>query len=150
MTTLEDDTTIGKLKADLRGRGFSRKALVSDKEMTSAKTAFYAQDGVIDTPSDELRYIEGLLGLSLRSIDRFSIVPAVGHEKCACGRTPSALDIVATAVNRQIHDTRTMRDAVIGVTNMIELADEGRVGDCVACGRLVVSAGYFTHSYMYA
>ena len=105
----------------------------------------------IDTPADELRYIEGLLNLPTgphRAVQ--GIIPATGHARCACGRVPSALDLVATALRRRIHDRDTVRETVLGLTNLVELADGGRAADCFSCGRRMLSSSYWTNGYMYA
>lgn len=52
------------------------------------------------TPNEELRYIKGLLNLPFGYIEQFRAVPAEGHERCTCGRTPSALDIIYTALKK--------------------------------------------------
>ena len=83
-------------------------------------------------------------------IERFSIIPAAGYARCACGRVPSALDLVATALRRRIHDRDTVRDTMLGLTNLVELADGGRAAECFSCGRRMISSSYWTHQYMYA
>ena len=145
-----EQTSLATFKEGLRRKGFGQKAVISDEEMEAAQRAFEDEQGVLDTPADELRYIEGLLNLPLGFIDQFKIIPAAGHERCACGRTPSALDITYTAIKKRIHDKETIRDTVIGFSNLVELADDGRTGECFNCGRLIQSRGYWTRRYMYA
>jgi hypothetical protein len=137
-------------KERLRRQGFEQKAVISDQEMALASESFDSEEGVTDTPTDELRYIEGLLDLPLGHIDHFKIILAKGSERCACGRTPSALDVVYTALKKRIHDRDIMRDALIGFSNLIELSENGRVAECFNCGRLIVSRSYWTSRYMYA
>ena len=103
-------TSLATFKEGLRQKGFEKKAVISDEEMEMASRAFADEEGVLDTPAEELRYIEGLLNLPLGFIDQFKIIPAAGYERCACGRTPSALDITSTALKKQIHDKETIRD----------------------------------------
>jgi hypothetical protein len=134
----------------LRGDGFDARAIVSDEEMAAATEAFHREEGVLDTPAEELRYIEGLLNLPMGHLERFSIVPAAGYARCACGRVLSALDLVATALRRRVHDRDLVRDTLLGLTNLVELADGGRAADCFSCGRAVLSSSYWTHGYMYA
>jgi hypothetical protein len=118
--------------------------------MALARKSFDSEEGVVDTPADELRYIEGLLNLPLGHIDHFKIIPAKGSERCACGRTPSALDVVHTALRKRIHDKEIIRDALIGFSNLVELSENGRTAECFNCGRLIVSRSYWTHRYLYA
>jgi hypothetical protein len=145
-----EQTALMAFKDGLRRKGFEQKAVVSDEEMEMATRAFNEQPGVLDTPTDELRYIEGLLNLPLRFIDQFKIIPVAGYEKCACGRTPSALDITYTAIQKRIHDKEMIRDTLIGFSNLVELADEGRTFECFNCGRPIRSSSYWTSGYMYA
>jgi len=51
----------------------------------------------------ELRYIEGLFNLPLGHLGGFYMIPRRGYEKCKCGRTPSALDVVYFALTKHIH-----------------------------------------------
>jgi hypothetical protein len=150
MEKTAERTTLRTFTEGLRSCGFGARAIVSDEEMAAATEAFRGERGVIDTPPEELRYIEGLLNLPMGHIERFSIIPAPGYAQCACGRVPSALDLVATALRRRIHDRDTVRDTLLGLTNLVELADGGRAADCVACGRAMLSSSYWTSRYMYA
>ena len=143
-------TTLHEFTERLRARGFETRAIVSDEEMAAATKAFHAEEGVLDTPAEELRYIEGLLNLPMGHIQRFSIIPAPGHARCSCGRLPSALDLVTTALRRRIHDRDTVRETVLGMTNLVELAAGGRQADCFSCGRRMLSSSYWTNAYMYA
>lgn len=139
-----------EFKERLRRQGFEQKAVVSDEEMELARESFNSQEGAIDTPAEELRYIEGLLNLPFGYIEQFKILPAKGSERCACGRIPSALDIVYTAVKKRIHDKDVIRDTLIGFSNLIELSENGRTAECFNCARLISSRGYWTRRYMYA
>lgn len=150
MDKTAERTTLQEFTERLRASGFEAKAIVSDEEMAAATEAFHGEEGVLDTPAEELRYIEGLLNLPMGHIGRFSIIPAAGYARCACGRVPSALDLVATALRRRIHDRDTVRETVLGLTNLVELADGGRAAECFSCGRRMVSSSYWTHRYMYA
>ena len=145
-----ENTTLTDLKERLRAQGFEQKALVSDQEMELAIRAVEAEEGTLDTPAEELRYIEGLLNLPLRHLERYRILPAKGYGQCACGRTLSALDIVYTALTKRIHDKELMRDTLYGCPNMIEMSEDGRAAECFNCGRPVLSRGYWTKCYMYA
>jgi hypothetical protein len=142
--------TLREFTERLRARGFETKAIISDEEMAAATKAFHGEEGVLDTPAEELRYIEGLLNLPMGHIERFSIIPAAGHARCTCGRVPSALDLVTTALRRRIHDRDTVRETMLGLTNLVELADGGRAAECFSCGRRMISSSYWTHQYMYA
>src|SRR5580765_6592541 len=133
MDKLAGRTTLREFTDGLRARGFETKAIVSDEEMAAATEAFHGEEGVIDTPAEELRYIEGLLSLPMGYVERFSIIPASGYSRCACGRVPSALDLVATALRRRIHDREMVRETVLGLTNLVELADGGRAAECFSC-----------------
>ncbi len=130
--------------------GFTQKAIVTDEQMTMLIEVFDLQKGVITTPSDELRYIEGLAELPFGYLSEFKVVPAPGHEKCTCGRIPSALEIVSMALRKKIHDKSLIRDTLIGFENLLEIAQNGRQGECVSCGRTMLMSGYRTRRYMYA
>lgn len=118
--------------------------------MRAAQELLDASPAALDTPPEELRYLEGLLNLPFGHLQRFRIIAAPGYERCACGRTPSALDITATATRRQIHGREMMRDTLIGFSNLFEMAEEGRLAECVSCGRAMLSSSYWTSAYMYA
>jgi hypothetical protein len=84
-------------------------------------------------------------------IEEFGMIPAAGHETCSCGRTPSALDVVLTALKQGIHEKALVRDTLLGTQNIFEMADAGREAACVSCGRLVRAAVYhYKRSYLYA
>ena len=138
-----------ELKERLHAQGFEQKAIVSDEEMELAQESFNSQEDVMDTPAEELRYIEGLPNLPFGHIEEFKILPAKGSESCACGRIPSALDVVYTALNKRIHDREVIRDTLIGFSNLIELSENGRTAECYNCG-LISSRSYWTRRYMYA
>ena len=144
------ETSMKQILNQLTKDGFTQKAIVSDEQMSKLIEAFDSQKGVIATPKDELRYIEGLTELPFGYLTEFKVIPAPGHEKCACGRTPSALEIVNAAVKRKIHDKSLIRDTLIGFENIVEIAQSGRQGECVSCGRAVVMGGYRTRTYAYA
>jgi hypothetical protein len=143
-------TSLEKIVRQFIKDGFTQKAIVSDEQMAELIEAFNSHVGVISTPADELRYIEGLAELPLGFLSEFKVIPAPGYEKCACGRIPSALEIVNVALKRKIHDKSLIRDTLIGFENLLEIAQSGRQGECVSCGRVVVMRSYWTHGYMYA
>lgn len=62
----------------------------------------------------------------------------------------SALDIVSYAVRHAVHGKSLIRDTLIGFRSTFEIAQGGRQGECLNCGRLVVSRVYYSHAYMYA
>lgn len=143
-------TSLTDIKERLRAQGFERKALVSPQEMAVAITAVDSEEGILDTPAEELRYIEGLLNLPLGRLERFRVLPAEGYGQCACGRILSALDIVHTALTKRIHDKELMRDTLFGCPNLIEMSEDGRAAECFNCGRPVLASSYWTSGYMYA
>ncbi|HEV7671764.1 MAG TPA: hypothetical protein VGS22_24855 [Thermoanaerobaculia bacterium] len=142
--------TLANLKTQYLKDGFEQRVLVSDAQMAQLLDALNAEPGVIATPPDELRYIEGLAELPFGYLSDFKVIPAPGYEKCACGRRPSALEIVHSALRRRIHDKGLIRDTLLGFQNIFEIAQNGRQGECIACGRAVVMAVYGRISYMYA
>ena len=142
--------SLQKALSQLNKEGFAQKAILPDDQMSKLIEAFDSQKGVVSTPEDELRYIEGLVNLPFGYLKEFKVIPADGHEKCACGRIPSALEIVQTAIKRRVHDVSIIRDTLIGFENLIEIAQNGRQGECISCGRPVLMAGYRTRTYMYA
>lgn len=142
--------TIAEMKSHFLEQGFKGKVILSDAE-AEAVGALMAKTGQeIATPADELRYMEGLLGLPLGFIKEFLVTPKPGQETCACGRTPSALEIVAFAAKRGVHSKELIRDTIIGYQNILELAEGGRDAECLACARPVT---FFTYrkkpSYAY-
>ncbi|MEU4516413.1 hypothetical protein AB0G05_43575 [Nonomuraea wenchangensis] len=141
---------IQELKDYHRRAGARSAVMVDDEEMRRLTEVLARQRFVVETPPAELRYIEGLLRLPLSSIEAFFVIPASGHTQCACGRTPTALDLVVHAVERQVHDEQLLRDALAGEHNLFEFADEGRAAPCLNCGREFVSGSYWTHDYLYA
>ena len=143
-------TSLEKIVRQFSKEGFTQKAVVSDEQMAKLIDAFNSQVGVISTPADELRYIEGLVELPLGYLSEFKVIPAPGYEKCKCGRIPSALEIVNSALKQRIHDKSLIRDTLIGFENLLEIARSGRQGECISCGRTVVMRSYYTHGYMYA
>jgi hypothetical protein len=143
------DAPLVSLKQELKNRGFEQKAIVSDEEMARARRIVDSLDGIVDTPVEELRYIEGLLKLPFGYIDLFRILPK-GQRTCACGRTPTALDLVSTSLRKQIHNEEIVRDTLIGFSNLIELSEAGRTAECISCGRSFSSKVYWTRRYMYA
>ena len=144
--------TVEELKRALRDDGFVTKAVLSDEEMRRATALVRDDERALETPPDELRYIEGLFSLPLGYIPSFVIVPQRGYEQCRCGRTPSALDIVHFAYAKHVHSRDLIRDTLLGYTNVFEIAEgEGRVAECYLCARPMVVARYTRHaSYMYA
>ncbi|MFD6555950.1 hypothetical protein [Streptomyces sp. NPDC058398] len=143
-------TTLEQLKAQYRRSGARAGIKLDDAEMRKVIALVPDEGPVVTTPGVELRYIEGLLRLPLDSIADFSLVPASGESRCPCGRTPTALDIVAHAVGHKVHDEQLLRDTVIGVYNVFEFADEGRTAPCHRCGREFTASSYWTHEYLYA
>lgn len=142
--------TIEGLKDDLKKDGFDKKAVLSDDDMTRVGKILDQDGRNIATPGEELRYIEGLLRLPMGYLHSFRIIPKFGHERCKCGRVPSALDIVYHAFCKRIHEWELIRDTLIGFSNIFEIAEEGRTAECYRCGRPVILSSYYTRRYMYA
>ena len=67
-----------KLLSQLKKDGFTQKAIVSDEQMDRLVEVFDSQKGVIATPPDELRYIEGLTELPFGYLTEFKVIPAPG------------------------------------------------------------------------
>ncbi|MEV6195663.1 hypothetical protein AB0M19_25045 [Streptomyces sp. NPDC051920] len=145
-----DATTLDQLKAQYRESGARAGIRLDDTEMRKAISLLPHQGPVVKTPGVELRYIEGLLRLPLDSVVEFSLIRAYGEPRCPCGRTPTAMDIVAHAVGHKVHDEQLLRDTVIGVYNVFEFADDGRTAPCQRCGREFTATSYWTHNYLYA
>ncbi|MFC8095457.1 hypothetical protein [Streptomyces sp. NPDC057301] len=143
-------TTLDQLKGEYRRSGARTGIRLDADEMRKVIALLAHQGPVVETPALELRYIEGMLRLPLDSIGEFSVIPASGRSRCPCGRTPTALDIVAYAVMHKVHEEQLLRDTVIGVYNVFEFADEGRTAPCHRCGRDFTASGYWTHNYLYA
>lgn len=143
-------SAINDIKQEMRGRGFTTKAFVDDAVFARIVGILDDQPERIDTPPDELRFIEGRLDLPMGYLGHFRITTADGRTTCECGRATTALDIVSTALVNRTHPHDLIRDALIGLRNTLEFADRGRQGECYACGRAVLASSYWTHSYMYA
>jgi hypothetical protein len=143
-------SAIDDITREMRGRGFTTKAFVDNEAFGRIVRLLDEQPERIDTPPDELRFIEGRLDLPMGHLDYFRITTADGRTACECGRTTTALDIVSTALVRRTHPYSLMRDALIGLRNTIEFAEKGRQGECYVCGRAVLASSYWTHSYLYA
>lgn len=142
--------TIKDFKKKLRDEGFEDKAILSDNQMRMVSDTIKNSKRLTYTPEEELRHIEGLLELPFRHLEEFVVIPKRGSEKCRCGRTPSALEVVQAAVKRRIHSKRLMRDTLLGIRNIFEIAEDGRQGKCISCGRPKNIASYLTGGYAYA
>ena len=119
--------TLKSLVGDLFKDRLDQKVIVSDQAMIALVKAADSQRGVISTPPDELRHIEGLVELPYGYLTKFNVVPSTSH-RCANGRVPTALEIVAFALRRRVHDKSLIRDTLIGLQNIVELARDGRQG----------------------
>jgi hypothetical protein len=144
MTALED------FVQNIRKSGFANKAILSDEDMKRLINILNDRSDVADTPNDELRYLEGMFHIPFGHIEYFRVIPDERTRVCACGRRPTALDIVNTAYVKRIHERDTIRDSLLGFHNIFELSEEGRRGDCFRCGRVVFLGGYFKQGYAYA
>jgi hypothetical protein len=143
--------SIDALKRHLKSKGYTTKAVLDDKTMERASALVTGDKRYRLTPPDELRYMEGLLDLSMGHIVEFGIIAAKGYETCACGRVPTALDVVLTALKQKIHGKALVRDTLLGLENIFELADGGRDAACLSCGKLVRAAVYnHKRTYLYA
>jgi hypothetical protein len=138
-------------KSYVKSKGYTTKVILDDKTMERVAALVTSDKRYILTPEPELRYLEGLLELPLGTMKEFGTVPAKGHEKCGCGRVPSALDIVVTALKRGVHGKALVRDTVLGLENVFEIAESGRDAMCIGCGRLVQAVRYhYKRPYLYA
>lgn len=142
--------TLEECKAQLKQKGFAGKVLLSDQDMAALLALVTADPRYKLTPADDLRYMEGLLELPKGFVREFGFVPAADSETCTCGREPNALDLVHTALQEGVHSRQLVRDAIIGLSNIFEMADGGRKGSCIACGRSFVLERYTRHRpYLY-
>ena len=142
---------IETLKRHLKSKGYATRVVLDDKTMERASALVTSDKRYRLTPPDELRYLEGLLDLPMGHMKEFGTIPAEGHEVCSCGRTPSALDVVVTALKQRIHEKALVRDTLLGTQNTFEMSDAGRDASCMSCGRLVTAAVYhYKRSYLYA
>ena len=145
-------STIDEAKDQLKQKGFTAKVILDDNDMRSLFNLLSTDPRYRLTPPDDLRYLEGLLELPKNFMKGFGYIPASGSEKCVCGREPTVLDIIVTAIRGNIHPKSLIRDTIIGLNNIFEIADAGRAGACVNCGRLIIFVRYGWHNpaYLYA
>lgn len=144
-------TNLDELKDELKKQGFDQKAVLDDADMANAASIFDQNPDVIDTPDNELRYIEGLFSLPLGYLTEFKIIPKPGYQKCQCGRTPTALDVVHYAYAKHVHSKDLIRDTLIGFSNLFEMSTTGRTTECYSCGRKIEVLSYRrTRRYIYA
>ena len=142
---------IKALKQYLQSRGYTSKVVLDDDAMDRISTLITADRRYRLTPPEELRYMEGLLNLPLGFMREFGYIPMGGHEVCECGRTPSALDVVHTALKQGIHSKALVRDTMLGHQNVFEMADSGRTAACISCSNtFVVEVYHHLRNYMYA
>ena len=139
------------LKSHLKGKGFKTKVILDDDTMEAASNIVRADKAYTLTPPDELRYIEGLLNLPFNHIEEFGVIPTAGSHVCACGRKPSALDLIVTTLRQGFHGVDLVRNTIIGFDNIFEMAESGREAMCTSCGKPVVLAVYhYKRPYLYA
>ena len=81
----------------------------------------------------------------------FSIQVVISPKKrvSACGREPNAADIVAYALRQNLHPRQTVRDAIVGLQCIFEVARDGREAPCLRCARPITFGGYWRQKYMY-
>jgi hypothetical protein len=139
-----------QFRADLLSSGYKTKAYVEEAKLARLTSALRANPDSISTPPEELRYMEGIIGLPLNHFEFFCVIPKDGDGHCSCGRRMSVLDITMHAIRAGIHSREMMRDALSGAQNIFEIAQDGRKGECLSCGRPVETASYFGKSYIYA
>jgi hypothetical protein len=65
---LSEWRSLDEVKRYLRRAGFTQKAILSDAEMERVGNLVRTDPRAIETPDEELRYIEGLFGVPLGSI----------------------------------------------------------------------------------
>lgn len=143
--------SISTLKTFLHGQGYSAKVMLDGPAMDRVTTLVTADKHYQLTPPEELRYIEGLLDLPLGFLKEFGFIPSDETQTCVCGRTPSALDVVHTALSQGIHAKSLIRDTLIGPHHIFEMSATGRDFACASCGnRLVMKVYSSKRKYLYA
>src|SRR5712692_4849735 len=110
---------LSRFKQELRQAGFDRKSLLTDDQMAKLQKLLASNAGTTDTSAEEIRYIEGLVRLPFGHLPFFRVIPGDGAV-CACGRRTTALDLVAHALNRQVHDRELVRETLLGLANTFE------------------------------
>ena len=141
---------IDDFKKQLNNEGFTTKAILTDTDFEKIVCMLNNEKGVIKTPNEEIKYIEGLYHLPLGYLKYFHIITDNRETTCSCGRNISALDIVHFAYKHQVHSTNVIRDAFIGFNNLFEIAENGRTGECYGCGKPITVLSYWANRYMYA
>lgn len=143
--------SISALKTFLQTKGYNTKVILDDAAMERVSRLVTTDERYQLTAQDELRYIEGLLDLPLGFLNEFGFIPSDESHICVCGRTPSALDVVHTALSQGIHAKALIRDTFLGPQHIFEMAAAGRDFACMSCGNHLVMKAYTSKSkYLYA
>jgi hypothetical protein len=144
--------SLKSLIRQLLAAGFVHVAYLDIADMVKVEAIVKSDPRAIKTPDQELRYIEGLFELPFGYITDFRVIPMPGSERCQCGRVPTALDVVSYAHRKAIHPKSLIRDTLIGLRPTVELGANGRVCDCIKCGRPITMESYWMaqHKYLYS
>lgn len=95
---------------------------------------FKEEDGfvTVDTPKEETKVIEGLLGMSPGMLSESQVKFKKGSESCKdCGRDYSFLDVVHTGFG--IHNKEFMKDVLMGKYGCIVNHPPPQVHRCYQC-----------------
>lgn len=143
--------TISELKAYLQTKGYTTKVILDEAAIERVSSLVTADERYQLTPPDELRYMEGILDLPLGIMEEFGFIPSDESRTCVCGRKPSALDVVHTALAQGIHGKSLIRDTILGPGKIFEMASDGRDFACLSCGnRMTMKVYHYKRRYLYA
>lgn len=135
-----------EFKKHLRTNGWDKAVYLTARTFFMAENLVFRSGTPVQLPKEETTYMEGLLGLRLSSLDGTKFVAIhAGEKECLCGRENNFLDVVATAVKRQIHPVSQIRETLTVGQRIFEMADDnGRHYECINCGRARTMRGYST------
>ncbi|MET4590696.1 hypothetical protein [Arthrobacter sp. 754] len=143
--------SIPAIKRYLHSKGYTAKVILDDVAFERISNLVTGDKRYQLTPLSELRYMEGLLDLPLGYIEEFGFIPSDETRICVCGRVPSALDVVHTALAHGIHSKTLLRDTIYGNENIFEMSSSGREFACLSCGnRHLMAVYHHKRNYMYA
>jgi len=128
-----------------------RQHKIVSKEEFDAKAAEFQKGSsgyvhVFETPSDDQKAVDELLGIKEGTLPPFICRFAKGNESCAgCGRHYSILDFIKSGL--QVHNKEFMVKAAFGELGGYIISDEGSIQNCANCGQVGYGGCYQNRWY---